>query len=70
MTKNMRLGDWVTYKVGTTNGAIKVTAAPQVGQLIEQHTENGTTINVVHNAKGRNDWALAKDCQFVKRGVL
>ena len=54
----------------TTNGAIKVTTAPQVGQLIEQHTENGTTINVVHNAKGRNDWALAKDCQFVKRGVL
>ncbi|MCF1425579.1 hypothetical protein [Lactiplantibacillus plantarum] len=70
MVKTIHLGDWVTYKPRATNGNTKVSEAPQVGQLIEQHLENGTTVNIVHNAKGHNDWTLAKHCQLVKRGTL
>lgn len=70
MSKTIYLGDWVTYKPRATNGKTKVSVALQVGQLIEQHLENGTMINVVHSAKGHNDWALARDCQLVKRGTL
>lgn len=55
MAKTIHLGDWVTYKPRATDGKTKVPEAPQVGQLIEQHLENGTTVNIVHNVKGHND---------------
>ncbi|MFW2843929.1 hypothetical protein ACN6UL_10025 [Lactiplantibacillus plantarum] len=70
MAKTIHLGDWVTYKPRATDGKTKVPEAPQVGQLIEQHLENGTTVNIVHNVKGHNDLTLAKHCQLVKRGTL
>ncbi len=54
----------------TPNKVKRAGLVPQIGQLIEQHQENGVLVNIIHNAKGRNDWALASSCQLVKRGNL